>query len=198
MNLKCIRHPAPRMQRDGMHPAVLHVPPQDRQDAHRERGAHHKHFRTEQQSPVFFRPEQKERDAAELHPICEFGEKARTDGQPQPNPVAEIIALQRLPEDHERQRPEKTLNESIVIRIEPTAISGITDATSRHHNATRSSYKRRASRKSRALVPVLKMTAKKRMPKTVLPNSFVPSAMVQPMAGPLSRYDAARCFDQSQ
>ena len=74
---------------------------------------------------------------------------------------------------------KKTLNESIVIRIEPTAIIGMTDASSRHHNATRSSYNRRASRKSRALVPVLKITAKKRMPKTVLPNNFVPSAMVQ-------------------
>src|SRR6266705_5102476 len=35
---------------------------------------------------------------------------------------------------------KKTLKESIVIRMEPTAIIGMTEATSRHHNATRSSY----------------------------------------------------------
>ncbi len=93
---------------------------------------------------------------------------------------------------------KKTLNESIVIRIEPTAIIGITVASSRHHSATRSSYSRRASRKISPPVPVLKITAKKRMPKTVLPNSPVPSAMTQATAGPLSRYEAARCFDQSQ
>ena len=32
-----------------------------------------------------------------------------------------------------------TLNESIVIRMEPTAKSGMMMATARHHNATRSS-----------------------------------------------------------
>ena len=67
---------------------------------------------------------------------------------------------------------KKTLNESIVIKMEPTAIIGITDATSRHHSATRSSYKRRASKKISAPVAVLNITAKKRMPKTVLPNNF--------------------------
>ncbi len=93
---------------------------------------------------------------------------------------------------------KNTLNESIVIRMEPTAINGITAAISRHQSATRSSYSRRASRKISAPVAVLNSTAQKRMPKTVLPNSFVPSAMVHAMPGPLSRYDAARCFDQSQ
>ncbi len=93
---------------------------------------------------------------------------------------------------------KKTLSESIVIRMEPTAVSGMAAAISRHHSAVRSSYSRRASTNITAPVAVLKITAKKRMPNTVLPNNFVPSAIVHAMPGPLSRYDAARCFDQSQ
>jgi hypothetical protein len=42
---------------------------------------------------------------------------------------------------------------------------------------------------------VLNNTAKKRIPKTESPNILVPSAMVHAIAGPLLRYEAARCFD---
>ena len=115
--------------------------------------------------------------------------------QNQSEVLSRLIAFQKI---STASAQKKTLNESIVIRMEPTAIIGMTEASTTHQSATRSSYIRRASRKSRALMPVLRITAKKRIPKTVSPKILVPAAMVQAMAGPLSRYEAAGCFAQSQ
>src|SRR6185436_10103406 len=96
------------------------------------------------------------------------------------------------------QAHAKTLNESIVIRIDPTASIGINNATNNDNHALRSPYSRRASEKIAQPVAVLSITAKNRTPKTVSPNNFVPRAIVHATPGPLSRYDAARCLDQTQ
>ena len=145
MNLKRIPvTPLRRMQRDSMHTQPLCMFHHRIGRVHTAQTLTHStnHFRTEQQPTVLFRPEQKKRNATELHAVLGVNLARKPAPMASPSHIRShrLVALQRLPEDHQRQRPEKTLNESIVIRMEPTAISnGITDATNRHHSATRSS-----------------------------------------------------------
>ena len=74
---------------------------------------------------------------------------------------------------------------SMVISRPPALNSGVAFMSTTVHVATRTSKIRRASQKTRRLVPSARMGAKKRMPNSPWPKSAVPSFIVAAIPGPL-------------